>query len=115
MAEFKPLFPYSTPAELLIPTYSTEKGVRVKSYPAAGLRINCSFKTYGGTETTVNDVYAVIDTATVETFYRPDIKADCRLKLLTTGELYEIIGKPENVDQRNQFCRFKVRGVEGDA
>jgi hypothetical protein len=117
MAEFKPSFPYSTAAELLIPAYSTVKGVRVKSFPEAGdgIRFNCSFKTYGGTESTTNDVYTVIDTANIETWFRPDIKADCRVRIFSTGDVYEIIGKPENVNMRNQFCRFKVRAVEGGA
>lgn len=115
MPEFKPRFPYATAIELLIPTYTTSKGVSVKSYPKTGIRLNCSFKTYGGTETTVNDLYSVIDTASIETWYRPDIKADCRIKVLSTGEEYEIIDKPENIDMRNQFVRFKVRAVEGGA
>lgn len=115
MAEFKPSFPFSTPIELLIPSYTTNKGVPVKSFPAVGIRLNCSWKTYGGTETTTNDLYTVIDTANVETWYRPDIKSDCRVRLLSTGEVYEIIGKPENVDKRNQFVKFKVRAVEGGA
>ena len=115
MADFKPRFPYSTAIKLLIPTYTTSKGVSVKSYPQTGIRLNCSFKTYGGTETTVNGLYSVIDTADVETWYRPDIKADCRIKVLSTGEEYEIIDKPENIDMRNQFVRFKVRAVEGGA
>ena len=110
---FKPSFPYSTAAELLIPTYTTSKGVPKKTFPSKGIAINCSFKTYGGTESAVNEVYAVIDTANVETWYRPDIKADCRLKVLATGKVYEVIGAPENIDLRNQFCRFKVRAVEG--
>lgn len=115
MAEFKPAFPYSTAAELLIPTYVTKKGVAIKTFPTTGIRINCSFKTYGGTETTTNDVFSVIDTANVETWYRPDIKPNCRIKILLTGDVYEIIGKPENVNMRNQFIKFKVRGIEGDA
>ena len=115
MANFKPAFPYSTAAELLIPTYTTKKGVRVKTYPATGIRINCSFKTYGGTETTINDIYSVVDTANVETWYRQDIKPDCRIKVIETGDIYEVIGKPENIDMRNQFIKFKVRGIEGDA
>lgn len=115
MANFKPAFPYSTAAELLIPTYTPVKGIRVKVYPTTGIRINCSFKTYGGTETTVNDVYSVVDTANVETWYRPDIKPDCRIKVIETGDIYEIIGKPENIDMRNQFIKFKARGIEGDA
>lgn len=115
MAEFKPAFPYSTPIELLIPSYTTQKGVPVKSFPAVGIRLNCSWKTYGGTEMTTNDLFTVIDTANVETWYRPDIKADCRVRLLSTGDVYEIIGKPENVNVRNQFVKFKVRAVEGGA
>lgn len=115
MAEFKPSFPFSTPIELLIPSYTKQKGVDVKSFPAVGIRLNCSWKTYGGTETTTNDLFTVIDTAIVETWYRPDIKSECRVRLLSSGEVYEIIGKPENVNKRNQFVKFKVRAVKGGA
>lgn len=112
---FKPSYPYSTAVELLIPTYSKVKGVPVKAFPKKGVRINCSWKTYGGTETNTNDLYTVIDTANVETWFRPDIKSDCRVRLIETGDVYEIIGKPENIDMRNQFIRFKARAVEGGA
>ena len=112
---FKPSTPYSTAIELYIPTYTTVKGVQVKAYPAQGIRLNCSFKTYGGTETSVNDAYSVVNTAHVETWYRPDIAADCMIKVLQTGQTYEVINQPENIDMRNQFCRFKVQSVEGGA
>lgn len=115
MKTYKPSFPYNTAIELLIPTYTTKKGVPVKSFPEEGIRLNCSFKTYGGTETTVNDVYSLEDTAYVETWYRPDIKADCRIKVLSTSQVYEIINTPENIDMRSQFCKFKVRAVRGGA
>ncbi len=115
MAEFKPNFPFSTPIELLIPTYTTSKGVQTKVMPSTGIRLNCSWKTYGGTEVMTNDVYTVIDTATVETWYRPDIQSECRVKLISTGQVYEIIGNPENVEMRNQFIKFKVRAVKGGA
>lgn len=115
MSEFKPSFPFDAPCELLIPTYTTSKGVPVKSFPSTGITIFCSWKTYGGTEQTNNDLYTVIDTAIVESWFRPDIKADCRIKLLATGDVYEIIGKPENIEMRNQFIKFKVRSVEGGA
>lgn len=113
--QFTPSYPYSTAIELFIPTETTSKGVVVKSYPKTGEIINCSFKTYGGTETTVNDVYSVVDTAVIETWYRPDIKADCKIKVLQTGSEYEIINQPENIDLRNQFLKFKVRAVKGGA
>lgn len=115
MADFKPAFPFDAPIELLIPSYTTKKGVQVKSFPDNGIRLNCSFKTYGGTETTTNNLYTVIDTAIIETWYRPDIKSDCRIKLLSSGQVYEIIGKPENINMRNQFIKFKVQAVEGGA
>lgn len=115
MAAFKPAFPYSTAIELLIPTYTNKKGVQTKSFPSEGIRLNCSLKTYGGTETINNDLYTVLDTANIETWYRPDIKSDCRIKVLATGNIYEIIGKPENINMRNQFIKFKVRAVEGGA
>jgi hypothetical protein len=115
MAEYKPSFPFNAAIELLTPTYSSVKGVQVKTFPDSGIRLNCSFKTYGGTEITTNGTFTVIDTAIVETWYRPDIKSDCRIKLLLTGQVYEIIGKLENVNQRNQFLKFKVSAVEGGA
>ena len=116
---FKPATPYTTAIELLIPTYSTSFGVPSKTYPAQGLRLNCSFKTYQGTsrgtEAERNDVFVVLDTATVETWFRTDIKADCRIRVLATGKEYEIINEPENIDMRNQFLKFMVRAVDGRA
>lgn len=117
MAQFKPSFPYAVRAELLIPTYTTDKGVRVKSYPddGDGEAINVSFKTYGGTEQVVDGIYSVIDTATVETWYRPDLTSDCRIRILATDQTYEIIGAVENIDMRGQFAKFKVKAVKGGA
>lgn len=115
MREFKPSTPYATAIELLIPTYQTIKGVPTKTYPEKGIKLFCSFKTYMGTETTTNDLFTVVDTAHVETWYRPDVKPDCRIKVLQTGDVYEVLGKPENVMMRNQFLKFKVQAVEGGA
>lgn len=115
MKTYKPSYPFSTAIELLIPTYKSVKGVRTKTWPEEGIRLNCSFKTYGGTETTVNEVYALEDTAYVETWYRPDIKANCGIKVLATGQIFEIMNTPENIDMRCQFMKFKVRAVQGGA
>jgi head-tail adaptor len=115
MSAFTPSTPYTTAIEILIPTYTKEKGEEIKTFPANGIQIFCSFKTYGGTETNQNGIYSVINTANVETWYRPDITAACRIKLLETNEIFEIIGRPENIDMRHQFLKFKVRAVEGGA
>ena len=63
---------------------------------------------------TVNGVYSVIDTASVTTWYRPDITANCRI-LREDGAIYEIINEPENIEMQNTFLQFKVRRVKGGA
>lgn len=116
MANYTPNLPYTTPVLLLIPTYTTQKGVTVKTYDeSAGIQLFCSWKTYGGTEVTDNGIYSVIDTAKIETWYRPEIKSDCRIKDLESGSVYEILGKPEDINRRHQFMQFKVQAVEGGA
>ena len=115
---YKPNIPYTVPAYLLIPTEEIIKGVQVKTYPKPneGELIFCSFKTYGGTEQNVNGVRSVIDTATIETWYRPDIKAKCRLCLADNlTKFYEVEGEPENINRRNQWLLFKVKAVAGGA
>lgn len=114
---YTPAFPFTVAAELLIPTYATAKGVLTKTYPEAGqgARINCAFRTYGGTERNTNEAYTIVDTATVETWYRPDIKADCAIRILETGKVYDIISAPEDIEMRHQFLVFKVQAVEGGA
>ena len=73
--------------------------------------IFCKFKTYGGTESTANGVLTVIDTANVETWFRADITASSRIKL--GSKVYEVMGEPENIEQRNQIIKLKVRSVRG--
>lgn len=113
MADFKPNAPYSVPVVLLIPTTTTIKGVLKKTYPETGETIYCSVRTFGGTERVVNDTLVLEDTATVETWYRPDIKADCRL--LINDQPYEILGTPENINMRNQYMIVKARAIKGGA
>lgn len=117
MARFKFTEPLTVPMMLLIPSYTTVKGVQKKAFPAVpeGIRINGSFRTYGGTERDVNGLYSVENTAIIETWYRPDIKSDCRIAVLSTGQIYEVLGEPENISLRNQFIRMKVNQVKGGA
>jgi hypothetical protein len=109
---YRPAEPFAVPMFLYIPTTITVKGSAKKTYPAQGVQIFCRFRTFGGTETTVNGVLVVENTATVETWYRPDIKSDCVLKDVS-GLPYEILGTPEDIEQRHQFLRFKVRAIKG--
>ena len=116
MAEFRPTAPFSVTMILFSPTYETINGVRTKKYDEnAGILFNGSFQTYGGTETTVNGVYSVEDTANITTWYMPEIKSNCRIKVLNTGAAYDIIGEPEDINMRKQFIKFKVKRVKGNA
>jgi SPP1 family predicted phage head-tail adaptor len=109
---YRPTEPFTTPVELLNATYESVKGVTKKIYTVADT-INCSFRTFGGTESNVNGVITVVDTANVETWYRDDITSASQIRL--GAKVYEVIGEPEDIEQRHQFIKFKVRGVKGGA
>lgn len=119
MADYRPQAPFNVPVHLLtVVSESMVKGVaqRVYATPTKDNIIFCSFKTFGGTESFKNGVYSVVDTANIETWYRPDIKANCRICLAENpDEIYEVMGVPENINMRNQFIRFKVKAVTGGA
>ena len=111
----KDAYEMRTPVKLLIPT-GTEKynGVNRCKYPSDGDVIFVNWKSYGGTETTVNGVYSVLDTAVITTWYRPDIVSNCRL-LREDGAIYEIINEPENIEMQSTYLQFKVRRTKGGA
>ena len=115
MRRYKPNVPFDVALMLLVPTSEVIKGVTKKTFPTPedGVLIYGSFRTYGGTENTSNDVYTVFDTGIIDTWYRPDIKSDCRVYICETGETYEIINRPENIEMRHQYLRFKVQKVGG--
>lgn len=104
----------TTPCMLLSPTETSVLGVVKKEYTESG-RFSCNWKSYGGTEVTSNGVLAVMDTATVVCWYDPAIRANCRVKRLTDGAVYEIANEPENIEQRNMLLQFKVQRVTGGA
>lgn len=115
MADYKPQAPFSVPFVILTPTATTVKGVPTKTYTEGKTVYNGTFRTFGGTESTENGLYSVIDTATLETWYTPDITADCRIKILQTGNIYEVVGTPENIQLRNQFLKCRLKAVKGGA
>ena len=101
-----------TAVELLVPTYTKHNGVQKKTYSNPGRMIFVNFKSKGGTDTETNGVLSVLDTAEVVTWFDPDIKSDCAIKL-ESGAVYEIIGEPENVELQSQFIMFKVQRYKG--
>ena len=117
MARYRPSKPFDVPL-FLYPVTGTEDrmGVEVKTYAEKGILFFGSFATYGGTEREVNGVVVVEDTATVETWYRPEFAASGRVALASNpSKLYEIVGEPENIEQKNQFCKMRLTRVKGGA
>ena len=114
---FRPSAPFSVPMKILQPTTTSVYGVAKKTYtdPADSELFYGSFKTFGGTESTSDGVYTLIDTAVIDTWYRPDINAACRIYVCDTQQSYEIISDPEDVELRHQYLQFKVRKVGGKA
>lgn len=118
---FKPHTPYNVPFRILTPQLTVTKGTREKSYTEESVTRFCCFRSFGGTESTENGIFSVIDTATLETWYDPNLKADVRIRILPTdgnnedGELFEVTGTPENIEMRNQYMIAKVKRVAGGA
>lgn len=105
----------TTATRLQTPITDKTLGVHKKTYADVSGVVMVNWKSFGGTESTVNGVLSVEDTAQVVCWYRPDIRSNCRLVRLADGAVYEIIGDPENIEMRNQFLKFKVRRVKGGA
>lgn len=114
MVEYKPSAAFTVPMIVRAPSYTKSVGVQQKVF-SDGFRIFGTFRTFGGTDQNVNGVYSVIDTAEIETWFRPDITSDCQIELLSTGAKYNVIGEPENIGQRNRFLKFKVQRDKGGA
>ena len=121
MRSYRPSAPFSVPMILLVPTETKVKGIVQKTFPDPTKEslldyvFYGSFRTFGGSETMENDLYAVVDTARIDTWFRPDIKSNCRIYLPATGDTYQIIGSPENIDMRNQYLQIRVEKLGGGA
>lgn len=127
MSDYRVEIKNPIPLVLLIPkSISKVKGINRYEYPtieeALAVKdennnsINLffgSFKTYGGTEKTVNGIYSIEDTANIETWYRPDIASNCKIARASDNAIFDIINEPEDINQRHQFLKFKVRRVKG--
>lgn len=107
----------TTPVKLQVRVDTMVSGAKEISYVDApnDPQLFCNFKTYGGTESVNNGLLTIMNTASIVTWYRPDIKANCRLVLLLDNSIWEIISDPENIEMRNQYLMFKVKKVTGGA
>ena len=115
---YRPTTPFNVAMKLLTPEWQNVSGVNKKVYPDPDTIKKVffgNFRTFGGTEREDDGVFSIENTATVETWYRPDITSDCCVYIIPAGQIYEILGDPENIELRNQFLKFKVRRIGGRA
>lgn len=113
---WKPAAPFNVAMKLLVPTGNERiQGAVKKTYtaPEDSELFFGSFRTFGGTENMRENVFTIINTAVIDTWYRPDIKSDCQIYICETGQTYNIISDPEDIDFRHQYLQFKVRKVGG--
>ena len=98
----------TTPFYYYVGSYQNIKGVNKKVYTVekdSSIIILLKF------------LLAVDDTANVTTWFDPSIKSGGAIALCDdqSGALFEIMGEPENIEQRNQEMAFKVRRYKGGA
>lgn len=108
---------FNVPMILLQPTWSESYGVGTKTFPDVkdGKPFFGSFRSFSGTERVLNGLLVQNTTGLIETWYDPDIKADCRIALAESGDVYEIEGEPEDMYSRHQFLRCRVKLYKGGA
>lgn len=108
-AEARAMF---TPVTLKECTGEENVGGKVtRTYTEKGV-IFVNAKSYGGTEQVVNGTTQLVDTQSIVTRYRPDIKSGGRL-VFADGSSYEIQGRPEDIEQAHVFLKFKCKYVGG--
>lgn len=108
---------FNVPMILLKPTWSESYGVGTKTFPDAsgGMPFFGSFRSFSGSERVLNGLVVQNTTGVIETWYTPEIKADCRIVLAESGDVYEIEGEPEDMYSRHQFLRCRVKLYKGGA
>ena len=112
---YKPTIPFSVPFKIGTPTIKTVKGVPTKTYAEGETVYFGAIRTFLGTESVKDGLYSVIDTATLETWFMPELKADCRVHLLESDEFYEVVGTPEDIQKRHQYMKARLQAVKGGA
>lgn len=100
----------TTPIRIQRRQQTTVNGAPKTTYVSDGELDFCNWKSKGGTETVQAGTLVVEDTATVVMWYRPDISQKDRLLLYDdAAQAFDVIGPPENIEQRNQMMLLKVK------
>lgn len=104
---------FATPLLLQTPETVKVLGVVRKTYKTTKT-IFATVKSYGGTESIVDGVIQTLDTIDVVTWYDPSIKPDCRLVNPFDNTVWTILGRPEDIEFRHVYFKFKCQKVDGE-
>ena len=116
--QYQPQVPFTVPAMHLKREIKKVNGVNQETFSEVGMFF-CSAKSYGGTEKTVNGVYVIEDTWTVDTWYNPLLKKGDKIRFLDEKDddgnypEFEVLASPESINRRGQYMRFKVSRIGG--
>ena len=116
--QYQPQVPFTVPAMHLKRKTKKVNGVNQESFTEGGM-FYCSAKSYGGTEKTVNGVYVIEDTWTIDTWFNPAFEKGDKIRFLDEvgddGKYpeFEVLASPENINRRGQYMRFKVSRIGG--
>lgn len=111
-SQYRPLVPFNVPAIHFRRETKRVNGVNQEAFTDGDI-FYCAAKSYGGTEKTVNGVYVIEDTWTIDTWYNPAFKKGDKIRFLDDNTEYEILASPENINRRGQYMRFKVSRIGG--
>lgn len=98
----------STPVKLYRTTTEKRLGQVVRNREYVDI-IYCNVKAYGGTNVINGNEWRIEDTLDLVTWYRPEITGNCAVEI--DGKMYEIIGAPEDAENRHVWVKFKVKRV----
>lgn len=123
MKKYTPYTPFSVTFKLLVPKSKKVKGVTTRTYED-GLVFNGSFRSMQGTSSggrfktnegkdkEVDGLYVVETQALIDTWYHPDIKANCLIEEVETGLKWKIIGVPDDINRKHQYMQCRVIAYE---
>ena len=113
--QYQPQVPFTVPFRIISATRKKVNGMAMMEYNED---LNsevyfCNAKAYVGITKKLNDLSVEEDTLTVDTYWIPSLKKNDRIRLLDDDSVWELYVSPENINRRNQWCRFKVVRIYG--
>lgn len=103
---------FVTPAIHKKPTTTLING-RTSKGDTEGITVRGKFKQRGTTEITANGLTVVNDKTTFTTWFKADYEA--KDILVINGVDYEVIGTPENVENRGRYSVLNLERIGGGA